>query len=237
MPDSETRPFALTRVKSRGSRRGTAAARVTPYALDETSTPSAAAKTSAEPLADRRRQRPAQEGAHRHGRADRPAPAVREPVQERTDQRRHDRERQHRQPEEQGDLVACLTGRHLEEQAAGQRDRHRGVAGGVEDVQLDQPVQAGLAGALGLRGAAGLDHGVLAGPSRTSPQRAQPAAGRLRPAGEAAPDLAGPVGGRDRRRGDRHPMRVLVPPALRVLGHDTHPAACVPQPDTTPADG
>jgi hypothetical protein len=50
MPDSETRPLALTRVKSRGSRRGTAAARVTPYALDETSTPSAAAKTSAEPL-------------------------------------------------------------------------------------------------------------------------------------------------------------------------------------------
>ena len=50
MPDSETRPLALTRVKPRGSRRGTAAARVTPYALDETSTPSAAAKTSAEPL-------------------------------------------------------------------------------------------------------------------------------------------------------------------------------------------
>ena len=50
MPESDTRPLALTSVKSRGSRRGTAAARVTPYALDETSTPSAAAKTSAEPL-------------------------------------------------------------------------------------------------------------------------------------------------------------------------------------------
>ena len=49
MPDSETRPLARTRVKSRGSRRGTAAARVTPYALDETSTPRAAANTSAEP--------------------------------------------------------------------------------------------------------------------------------------------------------------------------------------------
>ena len=30
---------------------------------------------------------------------------------------------------------------HLEEQRAGQRDRHRGVAGGVERVQLDQPGQ------------------------------------------------------------------------------------------------
>ena len=31
--------------------------------------------------------------------------------------------------------------RHLEEQRARQRDRHRGVAGGVERVQLDQPEQ------------------------------------------------------------------------------------------------
>ena len=35
--------------------------------------------------------------AHRHRRADRPAAAVAEPVEERPDQRRHDRERQHRQ--------------------------------------------------------------------------------------------------------------------------------------------
>ena len=227
MPASETRPLALTSVKSRGSRRGTAAARVTPYALDETSTPSAAAKTSAEPLVTDDGEHPAEERADRHRRADRPAPAVREPVEERADQRRHDRERQHRQAEEQRDLVARLARGHLEEQAAGQRDRHRGVAGGVEDVHLDQPGQAGLAGALGLRGAAGLDHGELAGPSRAAPQRAQPAAGRLRPAGEPAPDLAGPVGSRDRRRGDRHPLRVLVPPALRVLGHvPILPTAC-----------
>ena len=189
MPDSDTRPLALTRVKSRGSSRGTAAARVTPYALDETSTPSAAAKTSAEPLLDRGRERPAQEGADRHGRADRPAPAVREPVEERADQRRHDRERQHRQPEEQRDLVACLPGRHLEEQAAGQRDRHRGVAGGVEDMQLDQPVQAGLAGALGLRGAAGLDHGELAGPRRPRPSERSPRAVAFVPVASPRPSL------------------------------------------------
>ena len=231
MPASETRPLALTRVKSRGSRRGTAAARVTPYALDETSTPSAAAKTSAEPLVDRRGQHPAEEGAHRHRRADRPAPAVREPVEERADQRRHDRERQHRQAEEQRDLVARLARRHLEEQAAGQRDRHRGVAGGVEDVHLDQPVQAGLAGALGLRGAAGLDHGEPAGPRRAAPQRAQPAAGRLRPAGEAAPDLAGPVGSRDRRRGDRHPCGCS---SLQRCGSSaTHPSCPTARPNLT----
>ena len=219
MPDSETRPLALTRVKSRGRRRGTAAALRHAVRLGGDEHAERGGEDERRPAGHRRGEHPAEEGPGRHGRADRPAPAVREPVQERADQRRHDRERQHRQAEEQRHLVACLPRGHLEEQAAGQRDGHRGVAGGVEDVQLDQPVQAGLAGALGLRGAAGLDHGVLAGPSRTSPQRAQPAAGRLRPAGEAAPDLAGPVGSRDRRRGDRHPLRVLVPPALRVLGH------------------
>ena len=36
MPASETRALALTRVRSSGSSRGTAAARVTPYALDAT---------------------------------------------------------------------------------------------------------------------------------------------------------------------------------------------------------
>ena len=56
MPDSEIRPLALTRVKSRGSSRGTAAARVTPYALDATSTPSAAGKSQRR-LGDRRRRR------------------------------------------------------------------------------------------------------------------------------------------------------------------------------------
>ncbi len=48
MPDIDTRPLALTSVKSRGSSRGTAAARVTPYALDATSTPRAAGKSQGE---------------------------------------------------------------------------------------------------------------------------------------------------------------------------------------------
>ncbi len=186
---------------------------------------------------DRRRQRPAQEGADRHRRADRPAPAVREPVEERADQRRHDRERQHREAEEQRDLVARLARGHLEEQAAGQRDRHRGVAGGVEDVHLDQPVQAGLAGALGLRGAAGLDHGELAGPSRPTPQRAQPAAGRLGPAGEPATRPCGP--GRQPRRtaGRPAPPEGARPSSAAGPRPRPHPAYGLPQPDTTPADG
>ena len=41
MPASEMRPLALTRVRLSGRRRGTAAARVTPYALDDTRQPSA----------------------------------------------------------------------------------------------------------------------------------------------------------------------------------------------------
>ena len=105
---------------------------------------------------DGRGQHPAQEAADRHGRADGPPAAVAEAVEERSDQRRDDRERQHRQAEEQRDLAARLAGRDLEEQRAGQRDRHRGVAGGVEGVQLDQPRQPGVAGTLGARRAARL---------------------------------------------------------------------------------
>ena len=42
VPVSEMRELALTSVNSAGRSRGTADARVTPYAFDETSTPSAA---------------------------------------------------------------------------------------------------------------------------------------------------------------------------------------------------
>src|SRR3990170_3739238 len=44
-PASEMRPLALTRVRVSGSRRGTAAARVTPYALDDTRQPRASGKS------------------------------------------------------------------------------------------------------------------------------------------------------------------------------------------------
>ena len=110
-------------------------------------------------------QHPAEEPAQRHRRPDRPAPAVAEAVQERADQRRHDREREHRQAQEEGDLVAGLAGRHLEEERAGERDRHGRVAGGVEGVQLDQPGEPRVSGPFGVGRASGLPSGVAAGPT------------------------------------------------------------------------
>ena len=183
------RPLALTRVRLSGSRRGTAAARVTPYALDETRQPSASGNSQVDSVRHRRRQPPDQERADRHRRADRPAAAVAEPVEERPEQRRHDRERQHRQAEEQRDLAARLAGRHLEEQRAGQRDRHRGVAGGVEGVHLDQPREPRPVGALGVRGAARLAQG------------------------EPAEAAGHPRGARDRRARCREPGARPVPSA------------------------
>ena len=53
VPASDTRPLARTSVKDSGRRRGTAAALVTPYALEETRTPSAAANSQGEsPVTD-----------------------------------------------------------------------------------------------------------------------------------------------------------------------------------------
>ncbi len=49
MPANDSRALALTSVKPCGTRRGTAAARVTPYAFDATSTPSAAGKSTVDP--------------------------------------------------------------------------------------------------------------------------------------------------------------------------------------------
>ena len=85
--------------------------------------------------------------------------------------------------------------------------------GGVEDVQLDQPVQPGLAGALGLGGSPRLDHGEPAGPRQ--PRARSPSCPLARPrptlrARSAADTDSGATG---------TPSRVLVPPALRVLGH------------------
>ena len=145
------------------------------------------------------REDPAQERAQRHGRPDRPPPAVAEAVQERADQRGDDRERQHRQAQEQRDLPAGLVGRDLEEQGAGQRDRHRRVAGAVEGVQLDQPGQAAVAGPLGVRGAAGLAQGVAGGSPGAGPGPAGPAGGGLRGAAPA-PDHGPSAPVRSRRR-------------------------------------
>ena len=152
---------------------------------------------------------PAQERPQRHRGADRPPSTVAEPVQERPDQRRDDGEGQHRQAEEQGDLAARLAGLG-EEQRAGQGDGHGGVTGGVERVQLDQPVEPGVAGALGAGGAARLAEGVrrsragrLAGPPDARAPSHRPRAGparvpdpvpvRCRPRCAAAPPCPHPA--------------------------------------------
>ena len=82
-PASEIRLLALTRVSPLGCRRGTVAARATPYALDETSTPERGRVHRHRLGRDGVGHQPAQERAQRHRAADRPAAAVAEPVEER----------------------------------------------------------------------------------------------------------------------------------------------------------
>ena len=139
-------------------------------------------------VGDRAGEHPAEEGADREGRPDRPAPAVAEPVEERADQRRHDRERQHRQAEEQRHLAARLAGGAGEEDRGRQRDRDGGVAGRVGGVQVDEPGQPGLLGALGAGRALRLADRVAAGPAGHPRHPAQAAAGRLRAGAEALAD-------------------------------------------------
>ena len=151
MPASEIRELALTRLRSaRQQPRARRPPGSTPYALDATRQPSAAGNSAREPAATAPASTQQRNARSAIVRADRPAAAVAEPVEERPDQRRDDREREHGQAEEQRDLAAGLAGGHLEEERAGQRDRDRRVAGGVERVQLDQPEQPAVAGALGV---------------------------------------------------------------------------------------
>ena len=153
MPASEIRLLALTRVRSAGISRGTVAARATPYALEQTRQPSTAGYISTRAGGDRVGRDQAEQAADREGAADRPATTVREPVEERPDQRRHEREREHGQAQEQRDRSAGAAGVG-EEDGARERDRDRGVTGGVERVELDQPGEPGAAGTLGVRGPA-----------------------------------------------------------------------------------
>ncbi len=162
---SEIREFAFTRLSCSGSTRGTAAARVTPYALDATRTPRAAgnsATESPEPTAPASTQ-------HRNARIAIVAPIA---------QRRPWLNRSRNGPISgatiaNGSIVSPRNSAtwprawsvgHLEEQRARQRDRHRRVAGAVERVQLDDPEQPAVAGALGVAGAPGLPEREAGGP-------------------------------------------------------------------------
>ena len=124
---------------------------------------------------------PAEERPRREGGPDRPAPAVAEPVEQRAEERCDDREREHGQAQEQRHLPAGLAGRDLEEQGAGQRDRHRRVGGRVERPELDQTGQAAAVRALGGRRAARRTVGGAAEPAGATTHRPDPPAGDLGP--------------------------------------------------------
>ena len=241
MPDSDTRPLALTRVKSRGSRRGTAAARVTPYALDETRTPSADAKTSAEPLSidDASAQ-------HRNARTAMVAPIA---------QRRPCAKRSRNGPISgatiaNGSIVSprnsATWSRASPEGTWKNRLPASEIATAASPAVLntciwisrcspDSPAPSASEARLGL------DHGELAGAGGAATQRAQPARGHLGARRHSAPELAGPVSRRHGRWRDRHALRVLVPPALVLLVHGPilplKARRATHQPDTTPAHG
>ena len=159
---------------------------------------------------DGAREGPDQEGPDGHGAADRPAPAVAEPVEEGSDQWSHDRERKHREPQEERDLPPGLAAGDLEEQRAGERDRHSSVAGSVERMQLDQPTEPRVACALRVRCPAGL------------PERERAETGR--PPGHCPGALRGDPSARAGRvdrpgsLGRRQLRRVWIAPSLLLAG-------------------
>jgi hypothetical protein len=124
---------------------------------------------------------------------------VAEPVEERPDQRRDDRERDHGQAEEEQHRAALAAGRAGEEDRAGQGDRERRVTRGVRRVQLDQPVEAGAIGPLRARGAARLADGRRARAARDPAEAPDPAGGRLRAGTERGTDRLSLARGSRRR--------------------------------------
>ncbi len=87
---------------------------------------------------DRAGEDPAAEGSDGEGGADGPTATASEAVEERTDQRSDNRERQHGEDEEQGHLPGRIISGHREEQGSREGDGDRRVSGGVERVQLQQ---------------------------------------------------------------------------------------------------
>ena len=152
-PASVTRELALTSEIRGGSSRGTTALLTTPYALDDTSTPSAAGYSSRPPVGHRARHRQRQQRAGQHRAGHRRPAAVRHPVQQRADDRREQRERRHGDRQIQRHPAPRLVRRHREEHRRGQRDGDHHVARGVHRVQLDQLAQTRLARAVRMGGA------------------------------------------------------------------------------------
>ena len=76
-------------------------------------------------------------------------------VEQRADERRHDGEREHREDEEQRDVILRLAGLRGDEQRASEADHDGGVAGVGEGVHLDEAPEATLPRALGVARPAG----------------------------------------------------------------------------------
>ena len=136
-------------------------------------------------LHDGRGEHPGEERARREGGAERPAAAVPEPVEQRPDQRCQQHEGRHGEHEEQRHPPAGLVGGQRED-GARERDRERGIPGDVDRVQLGEPRQAGVGGAVGVgeaaepatgRRATSADHPDAGAPA---PPRRAPRCGRRR---------------------------------------------------------
>ncbi len=143
----------MTRLMSRGQQPGN---RRRPGHGVRAARDQAAERGREEPRAvvdDGRGEHPGEEGPGRQRGAERPAPPVAEPVEQRPDERRQQHERRHGEHEEQGDPPACLVGGQRED-GAGERDGERGIRRDVDGVQLGEPGQAGVGGAVGVGEAA-----------------------------------------------------------------------------------
>ena len=146
-----TRELAFTSENAGGSSRGTTAQRTTPYAFEDTSTPSAAGYSSRPPVLHRprHRQREQRPGEHRA------AIAARRPCGSRSSSGPTTGASSANgaivTSEIQRYAAARLIRRDGEEDRGGERDGDQHVAGGVHRVQLDQFAEAGLARAVRVR--------------------------------------------------------------------------------------
>jgi hypothetical protein len=134
---------------------------------------------------------------------------VTEAVEERADEWGEEDERRHREQEEEGHPPPRLVGREREHRAR-ERDREGGVPGDVDGVQLGEPGQSGVGGAVGVREAAEPPTGR--GTSPADEPDAGPAAATH---GTARPGHALSGAGSCGRLGRRHDLSILPRPDAR----------------------
>ena len=119
---------------------------------------------------------PAQQPARQQRARQDVAPAVLDPVQQRSHERGEHSERCHGDEQGKRDLTAGLANRDAEEQRARQRDGHEGIADAAGRRQLDEAGQAGAPGPGGPRQP--LDHAAGAAAGGCPHPRARLGGGR-----------------------------------------------------------